>query len=648
MGISVNEPVKVDAEAALVRVAALAVAAVALGLRLYRLAAQSLWYDESISLALAGRSLDQITRNTAADIHPPVYYYVLHFWILLAGDSEFAARFLSAATGVLAVCLVYQLGRHLFTKGAGLAAAAFVAVAPVVVYYGQEARMYSLLLAMSALWTLIWLRLMAREDEAGRVRRVDWVVYVVVGVLCLYTHYLAVLVLAFQGFWTAVATVSRPRRWLGWLLAQGLVGVMFLPWVISMSFGQMESFRQGGSRASLADVLWRMLDDFSMGHLARPDEGVRAVFLALLVVGLLGAPMLARKGWRAAAIASLSLAVPVAAMLAISTQRPAYQARLLFEGAPGLYLLLGGGVAGVAGLARRLFRPLHVGGIAGAVAGVAVLIYAVFPLGGSLQALYDSEAWRRDDFRGLVRFLVENAKSDDAIVLDSPGQIDLLRYYFRGPQQYYLLPVGSPPDQARTEEELQAIVQRHPNVWAVLWGESEADPEHVVERWLDGHAYKTINPWYGGIRLACYVVSTEGERRPVDARFGDSIRLRAYAWQAPVGTHGEVLPLTLYWETTAPIDKRFTVFVHILDEKEKIWGQRDSEPGGGAKPTTTWVPGQQVVDRIGLPIQADAAPGVYQVEVGLYYPPTMERPPVYDSSNRPQGNRLLLDPIEVR
>ena len=648
MAMTVSAPAKVDTGAVLVRLAVLAVASLALGLRLYRLAAQSLWYDEAISLALAGRSLAQIAQDTSADIHPPLYYFLLHFWIRLAGDSEFAARFVSAAASVIAVPLVYQLGRQLFTRGAGLAAAALLAAAPVVVYYGQEARMYSLLLTLSALWTLIWLRLLAKGEESGRTRLVDWGLYVAGGVLCLYTHYFGALVLAFHGLWTVLATVSRPRIWLRWLLAEGLIVVSFLPWLMSMSFGHIETFRQGAPPARAVDLLWRMLDDFTVGHLAAPDEAVRTVFLVLLVLGVVGSPLLARAGWRAAAIALLYSAVPTAALLAISAQRPAYEARLLFEGAPGFYLLVGAGVAGFAVLVGRLFRPLNIGWAAAALAGAALLAYALLPLSGSLQSLYEAEAWRRDDFRGLALYLAENAKPEDAIILDSPGQIDLFRYYFRGSQRHYLLPVGRPADRANTEAELKAIVQRHPSVWAILWGEAEADPEHIVERWLDAHAYKTTNPWYGGIRLARYVVSTVGEKRPLDVRFGDSIRLRAYAWQSPAGRAGEVLPLTLYWEATAPVDKRYTVFVHILDDQEKIWGQRDSEPGGGAAPTTTWVPGRPVEDRLGLPIQPDTAPGVYQVEVGLYYPPTMERPQVFDSSDRPLGNRVLLAPIEVK
>ena len=68
---------------------------VAFALRIFHLEYQSLWYDEAFSVYLAHFDLTEITARTAADIQPPLYYYLLHFWIALAGDSEFALRFLS-------------------------------------------------------------------------------------------------------------------------------------------------------------------------------------------------------------------------------------------------------------------------------------------------------------------------------------------------------------------------------------------------------------------------------------------------------------------------------------------------------------------------------------------------------------------------
>src|SRR5512135_1638666 len=79
-------------------------------LRMFHLGADSLWYDETVSVYLAGSPVPELLRHTAGDIHPPGYYLLLRAWLLLAGyptghadpagqGLEFAAAFLSLAAG---------------------------------------------------------------------------------------------------------------------------------------------------------------------------------------------------------------------------------------------------------------------------------------------------------------------------------------------------------------------------------------------------------------------------------------------------------------------------------------------------------------------------------------------------------------------
>ncbi|NTU66012.1 MAG: hypothetical protein HGB05_22055 [Chloroflexi bacterium] len=77
------------------------VLALAVFLRFYLLDGQSFWNDEGNSARIAERSLQLITEGAAGDIHPPLYYYLLHVWRGLFGASEFALRSLSAMLGVL-------------------------------------------------------------------------------------------------------------------------------------------------------------------------------------------------------------------------------------------------------------------------------------------------------------------------------------------------------------------------------------------------------------------------------------------------------------------------------------------------------------------------------------------------------------------
>jgi uncharacterized membrane protein len=124
--------------------AALAALLVGWAARLYRLGEQSFWYDEGTSATVAPRDVATILQNAAADIHPPLYYLLLHVWIGPAGTTEWAIRLPSVGFGLLTVALVYRLGRDLLGPLGGLSGALLTALAPLPVWYSQEARMYAL------------------------------------------------------------------------------------------------------------------------------------------------------------------------------------------------------------------------------------------------------------------------------------------------------------------------------------------------------------------------------------------------------------------------------------------------------------------------------------------------------------------------
>lgn len=114
----------------------------ALALRLYRLDTQSLWYDEAVTADLAQRTAADLIHWTAGDIQPPLYYLIMAGWAWLAGLSEWSLRAPSAWFGVLAAPLLAAVTIQLTgRRAAGLLAAWLAALHPLLVYYGQEARM---------------------------------------------------------------------------------------------------------------------------------------------------------------------------------------------------------------------------------------------------------------------------------------------------------------------------------------------------------------------------------------------------------------------------------------------------------------------------------------------------------------------------
>lgn len=139
---------------------------------------------------------------------------------------------------------------------------------------------------------------------------------------------------------------------------------------------------------------------------------------------------------------------------------------------------------------------------------------------------------------------------------------------------------------------------------------------------------------------------------PLAVRFGPpgEAQLAGYDLSATEAHPGDSLTLTLYWQPLEIFQRSWAVFAHLLDEGGNFAGQRDQLPGDGQFPTTSWLPGEYIVDRREIPIDGAAPPGRYLLEVGLYDPVTLERLPVSTAEGQPLGDRLLLEttPVVVR
>ena len=142
---------------------ALLILLLAFGLRLYRLDFQSIWWDEGHSIFVATHSLSQIPTLPAMDVHPPAYFALLHVWMAVAGEREFALRYLSVVFSLLTIALIWRFARSIQKRNlfASLSfpflSALFAAVSPLYVAYAQEVRSYALItfLALTSTY-LLW------------------------------------------------------------------------------------------------------------------------------------------------------------------------------------------------------------------------------------------------------------------------------------------------------------------------------------------------------------------------------------------------------------------------------------------------------------------------------------------------------------
>jgi hypothetical protein len=133
----------------------------------------------------------------------------------------------------------------------------------------------------------------------------------------------------------------------------------------------------------------------------------------------------------------------------------------------------------------------------------------------------------------------------------------------------------------------------------------------------------------------------------VDFSFEDRIALVGYDLDRRTSQPGETIHLTLYWQALAEMGEDYTVFTHVLGEEDRLWAQMDSQPQGGAAPTSSWQVGRVIEDHYDLTIKPDTPPDVYDVEVGLYLSTTGRRLGVLDEGGRLRDNRVLLSKVRV-
>jgi len=124
-------------------------------------------------------------------------------------------------------------------------------------------------------------------------------------------------------------------------------------------------------------------------------------------------------------------------------------------------------------------------------------------------------------------------------------------------------------------------------------------------------------PDIGGVRIGASQLASYQPTCVTAVVFGDQVELIGYDLARDVLGRGEKLSVTLYWRVARTLEEDYTIFVHLVGEAG-LAGQADSQPLQGEYPTSLWLPGETLQDEHLLEVYADASPGQYRLEVGLY------------------------------
>jgi 4-amino-4-deoxy-L-arabinose transferase-like glycosyltransferase len=495
--------------------AALAVAAI---LRLFRIGSQSLWVDEAFSWHGAGVLEPWGPARYLAEVHGPLYGILLHGWSRIVGDSEWALRLPSAFLGVALVAAIARLAARWLGEETALPAAWLAAGSPFLIWYGQEARNYTLLMLCACLASLA---LLHQREAVTRRALAGYIAAAWAGLLSNLSF--SMLGPVHARWW--LATPGRPWRRLARAAGVGaLLLVLISPWAGPVrrvwDLRRLEPVRGveagetplRGAGAFHAAAIPFAAVSFSVGYTLGPSlrelraspglATVRPYALPLAAAGLvfgtltaLGAGALHRRGRLGEAV--LWIVVPVGLLTYFAVHNfKVFHPRYLAVTVPGFLALLAAALADLTPRRRRL-------------AGLAVaMLWTV-----SLAHHYFDPRYRKEDMRGAGRLLAARAVVGEKIL--AVNTETLLFYYYRGPvpiSDYWL---GWAADPALCERHIRRLSPGASGVWIVWTRGEDLDPNGAFARNLAA-AHPDLEEFqFDGVRVWHYRRPPTPEAVPV-------------------------------------------------------------------------------------------------------------------------------------
>jgi uncharacterized membrane protein len=638
---------------------------------------QSLWFDEGLSVEFASRPLGELIDTLALeDLHPPLYYLILHFWMALAGKSELAVRLPSA----LAVCLMVPLtfavvreiergtaarsgtgnenGGSTSWVAAAWAAAALVGTSPFIAYYAQETRMYGLeaLLSLAATWAYLVALRSVKDCPAG-VQRFRWAAFSILLAASLYTQYFAVLIVpAFL-----VYSLFLERRQLGRTLSYlSLAALFYVPWIWPAS-GQIGRLMGAPDYWVTTRIDWRgFLHAIWIALFPSAAAGVGRYARVLALLGAVAFVLLALRLVRSAsaqskvghghrmpeatrrwALVLLTFLSPLVLIFLVVRAAPKFTTRYAITAAAPLYISAVVALHYLIGWRARRSQILF---------ALVVLLVVGLSLGPTV-AITEGRRDARDDTRGLARFLTANVRSDDALLLMENAPYALL-YYYRGAAPWAGMHVGT--EFTGAANALNALLQTRPRrVWLVLWHYEFADPsDMVVTELLRIGREVSLDEEFLGYRLRAFDIESHDElvqgvpapETRTDVGLPSGASLLGFDRFAPDAGR---LSYVFYWRADQPLHSNLSCTLSLEDLEGVEYLRLDQALSTPYFLPPSWPVAVPIRGRVDVPLQADLPAQTYRVILRVFDPELGRSVDWLDESGQPLGHSLLLEEMAL-
>jgi mannosyltransferase len=658
-------------------------------LRLHELTLQDIWWDEARNIDVALRPFFQVATAPELDIHPPIYFWLLHVWSRLTSlqtgigpvQLAYVARFLSVAAGLACIGLVYQLTRLVGSRSkesagatiAGLCAATLATFSPLWLAESQETRMYTVSFALLIAAAITFLKMIGVEgSKNARASSPDssqftirnstfstyrnHILFVLLSALALLTHYNAVFILVAWYLWWAAWALKRADRWprLATLLICGVGMTLLVLPIAPIALRQIPVYENPNLVVpGISDYLVQNWQAYMAGYAYEKSLllGATMPWLWAMLALLIGGLILAWRSHRAEHLSFLLMWLIGGLVLYYIAviDRGAFNVRYSSFITPALYALLGIALAGLG----RIWRPLTVVGLLVVLAGFAPAVHA---------DIYNPDA-AREDVEGLTDWLRSNTGPNDVIFVDQKYPFGLYYQRYAIDPALTQTPAGDEVAPARyLFVDINTIDQRL-NEWAgdaervfwVQWYESDTDPRRAVSFLLDKEGERAGEQWFRGYSVDWWDLTPPTkfelaqEFMPINVAWPPAVQAIETALPSKPIAPGETAFIVIRWQRAGEdYDRPLKARLGLYDSEERRVAQSDKRilndrhlmPG-------EWGIEEQPLNVYKLATEDDIAQGTYSVRLLVYDADTLEPLSFIDEAGNPAGVEVPLAELTI-
>jgi 4-amino-4-deoxy-L-arabinose transferase-like glycosyltransferase len=583
----------------------------AFALRIWNLAAQSVWWDEAFTVQTASHGWANLWHMLqTGDRNPPLYFLSLFLWSGVAGWSEFSLRFLSVVYGVIGVMLVYKSTARLFGSRAGACALAVTAFAPALVVYSQEGRMYALFFALAAGTIYCGLRIAhagtSIRQYALRSRQYSGLLLFESALLL--THYFAVpLVVALNLFLLIdlIRHTADRRAWLKWIVGQAIACLPILIWTAIIFSTPGSLIKASELRPDWLYFAWQSIVLWMTGV---RDTSLQMGSIFAISIGMIGITAIA--AWFADRRARFVIAFGLTSFLlafGLASLLTSFHPRYVLVFSIPMFILIGSVISSAT-------RRINIGRWS-LVGGLVFLTATGLALAGWQIAL--DPQYAKDDARSVAAYLQAKSTPDDVIVVEANDYT--LSYYDHGLAATKMITASTEAD---AFQQLSQAVGTAQQVWLAHWAVSTQDPRGSW-RFLLEQSGRLID-WtsYHGYELYAYEMNSPiAQPVLIDRAPLDFALAKAKAWSA-IQDQGEgALAIAIEWQRGDQLSAGARVAVRLLDsaghEVNSVNMPLIDEAG---QPPAAWPIDQPTMNYYVLPIPPGTPPLTYTLDARVYEP----------------------------